>query len=234
MKIAVVTSFSQRGYEVYGRRMIETFDKYWPADIPLYVYYEGDKPEDASERATWMPLDDDEDRARFMAKHRDHPIDYRRQPVKFCHKVFAVTAAPRDADWLIWLDGDVDTVAPVTHEFLAKVLSDGVAVYMGRDWWIHTEAGFIAYRLNEHGRAFLDDLRSYYTLGTVLTLPQWHDCMAFDHLRRTYERAGHEFRDLGANYHGPGLDVMPHTALGAVMRHYKGPKQKRLAYGAAA
>ena len=39
--VAVVTSFSPDGYELYGRRMVETFEKFWPADIKLYVYYEG-------------------------------------------------------------------------------------------------------------------------------------------------------------------------------------------------
>jgi hypothetical protein len=40
--VAVVTTFSPRGYEVYGRRFIETFAKYWPdGPVRLFVYYEG-------------------------------------------------------------------------------------------------------------------------------------------------------------------------------------------------
>jgi hypothetical protein len=233
MTVAVVTTFSPKGYEVYGRRMISTFDRNWPKDVPLYVYYEGEKPADASERATWLPLAADEDRTQFAAKHKDHPVDYRRQPIKFSHKVFAITGAPRDTDWLIWLDGDIEATAPISHDFLSWALPDdgSVAAYMGRDWWLHTESGFVAYRMNEYGRAFLDDMRRAYMSGLVTTLPEWHDCMVFDHLRRVYEKAGYKFHDLAADYHGPGLDVMPATVLGDVMRHHKGPKQKRHAYG---
>jgi len=51
------------GYEVYGREFIETFLAFWPADVQLYVYYEGDKPADANDMVKWLPLDADQDRA---------------------------------------------------------------------------------------------------------------------------------------------------------------------------
>lgn len=250
MSIAVVTTFSPLGYEVYGRRMIESFAKFWPADVKLYAYYEGrKKPDDASERAIWKSLSQDLDRKKFMTKYNDHPIDYRRKPVKFCHKVFAVTAAPRDTDWLIWLDGDVETTAPVTHEFLCgdrgkgnMYSTDGllpdhvIAVYLGRRWWQHSECGFVAYNLDALGlgQEFLDDMRKIYTSGDITRMSQQHDCMAFDTLRLSRMGRGYQFLDLGASHKGPGLDVMPHTPLGAVMTHYKGPKAKRAAYGAVA
>src|SRR5262245_29822828 len=190
MKISVVTTFSPRGYEVYGRRMIDTFAKFWPADVKLYVYYEGLLPADASGRATWLSLDADHDRRAFMMKHQDHPVDYRKQPVKFSHKVFAVTDAVKvvdpDTTWLIWLDGDVETTAPVTHEFLASILPDHViAVYLGRKWWAHSECGFVAYNLDAFGlgQQFLDYFRKIYTRGDIVGFTQQHDCMAFDYLR---------------------------------------------------
>jgi len=238
--ITVVTTFSRKGYEVYGQRMLDSFNKFWPKDIPLYVYYEGDEEYTDDEEELlkwyWTPLDDDEDRAAFMARHTDHPVDYRRQPIKFCHKVFAVTAAPRETDFLIWLDGDIETKAPVTHAFLDSVLPDDcVATYMGREWWQHTESGFVAYNCaTKSGREFLDDMRLWYTHDAVIDLPQQHDCMVFDGLRKIYEQRGHKFNDLGKDYRGEGLAVMPHTPLGTVMKHNKGNKQKREAYGAVA
>jgi hypothetical protein len=69
MSVAVVTSFSPQGYQLYGKRMLQTFDQFWPKDVNLYVYYEGEKPSDASPRAEWLPLDADEDRAAFMAAY---------------------------------------------------------------------------------------------------------------------------------------------------------------------
>ena len=234
--IAVVTTFSRKGYEVYGRRMLYSFYEHWPANIQLYVYYEGKRPYSPLPMVTWKPLDADKDRAAFMARHTDHPVDYRKQPVKFSHKVFAVTAAPRETDWLIWLDGDVETTAPVTHEFLDGILPDDcVATYMGREWWQHTEAGFVAYHCGtKPGSELLDDMRLWYTRDAVIDLTQQHDCMVFDGLRKIYEQRGHKFNDLGKDYRGEGLAVMPHTPLGTVMKHNKGMKKKREAYGAVA
>ena len=71
--VAVVTSFSPDGYELYGRKMLQTFARHWPADVKLYVYYEGDKPADASERAEWISLDKDEDRAAFRRQFGVNP-----------------------------------------------------------------------------------------------------------------------------------------------------------------
>jgi hypothetical protein len=232
MSVAVVTSFSPEGYQLYGRRMLETFDQFWPKAVTLYVYYEGEKPSDASPRAEWLPLDADEDRAAFMATHADHPTDYNLQPVKFSHKVFAVTSAPRDTDWLIWLDGDIETTSFITHRFLNAILPDDiVAAYMGRQWWHHTEAGFVAYRLDAMGRQFLDDLRLMYSTGEIVEMDnyrgikQQHDCAAFDVLREEYEKLGHDFYDMGRDHKGPDLDVMAHTRLSGVMYHYKGNRK---------
>jgi hypothetical protein len=231
MTIAVVTSFSPQGYELYGKRMLAEFERFWPKDVWLYVYYEGTLPLDAMPRAHWISLDQDKDRAAFMAAHKDHPTDYNRQPVKFSHKVFAITSAPRKTDWLIWLDGDVDTTAPVTHEFLNSILPDDVvAVYLGRDWWRHTETGFVAYRLGALGEKFLDSLRSIYTSGAIVDFvhrgePQQHDCAAFDGLREIWEEDGQKFHDLGAAHKGPSLDVMAHSPLAKVMFHNKGARK---------
>ena len=240
MTYAVVTTFSPLGYEVYGRRMLESFARYWPEDIEIYVYYEGTRPHDAHPRAQWRSLDNDKDRAAFMAAHKDHPTSYRLQPVKFSHKVFAVTSAPRDTDWLIWLDGDIETIAPVTHDFLESVTPEGVlASYLGRKWWNHTETGFVAYRLNEMGKSFLDDLRRMYRTGRILQLEEKHDCAAFDELRERYEKIGYKFNDLGKDYRPPkitleSLNVMEHSVLAPYLWHNKGNARKLHAYGAVA
>lgn len=235
MTYAVVTTFSPKGYEVYGRRMLNSFARFWPEDIEIYAYYEGKRPSDAHPRAQWRSLDDDTDRAAFMAAHKDHPTDYRLQPVKFCHKVFAVTSAPRTTDWLIWLDGDIETEAPVTHELLKSVTPDDVvASYLGRKWWNHTETGFVAYNLDYRGQSFLDGLRAIYTTGHIMKLPQKHDCAAFDDVREHYEDGGLPFLDLGKDFKGPGIDVMAATPLGKVMWHNKGEGRKLQAYGAVA
>lgn len=233
MRTAVVTTFSPKGYRVYGKRMIDSFAQYWPSDVPLYVYYEGEKPADASNRVTWLPLDLDEDRKAFLAAHKDEggdKIDYRFLVATFSHKVFAYTAAPQEAEWLIWLDGDVETTASVSHEFLKQVQPPGVvASYLGRPWFRHSETGFLCFRLDDAGKEFLRAVRGVYTSGEVKSLLEWHDCMVFDHVRQQFERKGYRFYNISRGC--SGLAVLDQTLLAKVMMHNKGPARKQKAYG---
>jgi hypothetical protein len=86
-RVAVITTFSPRGYEVYGKRFIESFAKYWPdSPVRLFIYYEGVKPSDAVSWADWRSLDDDADRLKFMAQFQDptdHVWDYTKGIVKY-------------------------------------------------------------------------------------------------------------------------------------------------------
>jgi hypothetical protein len=233
MTYAVVTTFSPRGYEVYGRRMIETFAAFWPADVPLHVYYEGSVPVDASPRAQWRCLDDDKDRARFMAEHKgkDNDKDYRKAPVRFCHKVYALTSAPRDTDNLIFLDADCDTFAPVSHDQIEACCADPgqAGSYLGRPYSRHSETGFLSFRKNNCGYDFLDEFRRFYNDGGPLDLPEQHDSMAFDVLRRRFERLGHRFKNICQ--HATGLTVFPQSPLKDFISHHKGAVRKERAYG---
>jgi len=55
MSITVITTFNSKGYEQYGKRMVEGFAQHWPKEIPLKVYYE-DLPEDRTqqENIVWV------------------------------------------------------------------------------------------------------------------------------------------------------------------------------------
>lgn len=226
--ISVVTSFSPKGYEVYGRVMIESFARFWPEDVKLYVFHEGDKPADASERAIWRSLDDDPDRTAFMATHKDEGTDYRFRVCRYSNKVWAMTAAPW-SQYMIWLDGDTETVNPVTPDALWRLLPpDGkIASYLARPYFRHTETGFLAF--GPTAGYFLAEMRRIYTSDEVMKLPEWHDCAVFDHARVKFERTGNRFHNLCPT--AMGLDVFEQSPLAAIVKHHKGPKAKAKVYG---
>lgn len=231
--ITLITTFSPKGYAVYGRRMIGSVANYWPQDVRFLVYHEGEKPEDAHPRAEWVSLDDDKDRAAFMASHKDveqTPGDYRFRVVRYSHKVWAITGAPRSR-YMIWLDADSETLNPVTHDYLRKLLPSPakVAAYLGRPYHKHSETGFISFDTHAGGSEFLDELRKLYISGAVKTLPEWHDCMAFDFVRRKFERAGYRFDNLCPD--AIGLSVFEQSPLDKIVKHNKGPERKEIAYG---
>lgn len=231
--IAAVTTFSPRGYEVYGRRFIETFNQFWPdGPVRLFVYYEGEKPSDAVPWADWRSLDQDVDRTKFMTRYQDPtgPIwDYTKGIVKYSHKVWSMTSVPRHFNRIFFLDGDTETIAPVTVDYLESLLPAGyVASYLGRKRR-HSETGFLAFNTREKGDEFLRDLRLVYKKGDIAKLPAQHDCAAFDFMREMYEEAGYRFNNLSPDC--VGLEAFDNSPLKQCFRHNKGPGGKHQAYG---
>src|SRR5689334_8039237 len=98
MRFAVLTTCNEAGWQQYGRRMIETFDQFWPADVPLYLYAEDFDPDHRRPVVRRLPAWLTE----FKARHGDDPSAHglingsyhmRQDCVRFSHKVAAVTNA---------------------------------------------------------------------------------------------------------------------------------------------
>ena len=232
MRIAVVTTFSHKGYEVYGKQFIASFKAHWPSNVQLFVFYETGTPMQ-TEGAIWRCLDLDADRRAFMERHKDPDVnDYRKWPVRYCHKVFAMTAVPRETyDHIIWLDADCVTTRDVTEEMLLTVMAEPgkAGSYLGRPYHTHTETGFIHFNLLAGGDVALDEMRRMYVTDEMMNLPELHDCMVFDYVRRKMERAGYRWRNICPN--ARGLEVFEQSPLKEFIRHNKGPKRKLKEYG---
>lgn len=79
-RVAAFTTFHAEGYERYGRRMIEAFDRYWPAGIELYAYYEGARPDPVGGRVEFRDLlSCCPDLRAFKQRHRDHEAAHGRE-----------------------------------------------------------------------------------------------------------------------------------------------------------
>lgn len=240
MNIEVVTTFHQEGWRCYGQRFVESFLEHWPCH--LTVYAESQDAPMLHPNLTWLNLDSDPDRKRFIAEHGSDPVKVGKpefpngQAIRFCHKVFAVTGHPRNREWMIWLDADVVTKRKVTEDHLQLMLPESASLsFLGRPLLPYTECGFIGYRTGDpRVRAMLDDMRSYYTTGEIFTRPQkdWHDSRCFDicRLRSTVPKE----RQHNLSDRIQGWNPWPLTVLGEVMEHHKGPGRKMRAYGSIA
>ena len=45
LRFVVLTTCHAAGWQQYGRRMVETFEQFWPGEIPLYLYAEDFEPD---------------------------------------------------------------------------------------------------------------------------------------------------------------------------------------------
>lgn len=226
MKFASITTFSPQGYKLYGKRFLETYVKHW--DVPIWVYYEGENPPEFEHQLiTYVPLDEDEERKKFIETHQERcneATNYRFKIVNFSHKVFALTdpkrlAAVETENW-IWLDADIETISPVDDKFLESVCPDGfVGSYLGRCDWNHSECGFVCYNRNYGGFEFLATLRDIYTSGKILEFAEHHDSFIFDQVRTGW------WYNISAEI--PGMHVFDDSVLGTKMKHHKGPLRKK-------
>lgn len=236
-----VTSFSPIGYELYGRKFLQTFIEHWPKSVRLLCYYEGEKPTEVDDRIVYLDLLKNERHAAFMARHKDNPgrngifenedgskfTNYRYQAVRFAHKVYALTdfANQPVCDWLTWIDADVVTNKPMPEDFFEFLHQDYSLYYLGRKDWHHSECGFVAYNMqHKAAKDLLMSLRTLYDTDKLFELEEWHDSYLFDQIRNDPEFSDLACYNLSENI--PGLHVWPHTILGEYMTHNKGPEAK--------
>lgn len=251
MNIAVVTTFPDNAFDVYAKKMLQSYAQFWPQELPLLVQLDDDllfdqvskllRPQDA------IAVGWDKDHKEFVERNKgkDDPQNYRKQAVRFCHKVFAIKRAyeatqkgkaeglvtPR---YLIWLDADVITNRPVTMDEIKECLpKEGDAVsYMGRKDWDHSECGWMAFDLENGGTKIIEILASYYIKDDVLKLEQNHDSWVFDKIRDGFSNGldtdWDNFKPKVTNLtpNAAGMDVWPQSPMGKWSTHYKGPQAK--------
>lgn len=249
--IAVITTFPNRDFEIYARQMLQSFVQFWPQDIPLLVQLDDELlvPDvnailaSSGRKGDAIAVGWLKDHKAFVERNqgKDHPQDYRKQAVRFCHKVFSIKRAldsikggenpPR---YLIWLDADVHTARIITADDLKGCLpKDGDAVaYMGRKDWDHSECGWLAFDLENDGDTIIDNLVDKYKTGSLFEEPQWHDSWLFDRIRKSRELEettsdlprGAGFTNLTPNANG--RDIWPQSPMGKWSTHHKGPAAK--------
>jgi hypothetical protein len=227
-----VTTFARRHEHIYGHRFIESWLKH--SRHKLVLFYESwiSPLSPAGGQVILRDLDQDPERQWFLRNApQDHPSDYRCQPRRFCHKVFALTSSeiPQDCERLFWIDADVIMTG---NPDLDEILPEGrTLAYLQRDGVIsHSECGLVGYDLRDlEVRALLSAIRGTFSSGMVHGLPhdQKHDSAVFDMHKSIVpvERHHHLSRDPKSIY------PWDTSCLSKWARHEKGPARKIRAYG---
>lgn len=241
LSAAVVTTFPNYAWPIYGKAMLESFTAYWPAEIPILVALDDEmltqdvdkilRPQDAMSWQ-WLP-----EHKEFVErnKDKDHPTDYRKQAVRFCHKVFAIKQALNAIElmpdekprYLIWMDADVIATRKVSLEDIRKCLpKEGDAVaYLGRKDWDHSECGWLAFDLEKRGKDLIELVVNQYEHDSIFKKTQWHDSWIWDLVRKDIENVGAGATNLTQDK--PGMEIWPHSPMASWSKHYKGPVAKQ-------
>lgn len=205
MKIAVVTTFHEKGLKTYAQKMIDTFCQNWPEDVTLHIYPEKCNPIIRNHaHVTLTDLDNVSELTAFKEKWKDvpkangdvsaDPVRSKRKDagkgfkwdaVRFAHKVYAILdcAKNTDADVLVWMDADTICHSPITKERLEQLIPvDKDLCFLGRRGK-YTECGLYSMNLrSSQVQLFLKEFQRMYDDAEhgIFTLDEWHDSFVFD------------------------------------------------------
>ena len=230
-KFSMVTTFHQAGYDLYGKNMLESFDKYYPDQIDLHVYYEGNLPEIRSDRIHYYSYKEHcPEFYEFEKRNKDrkYPPGFRYQAVRFAHKPYAILSHLKNCDsqYTIWCDADTVAIKPIPYNFIKSLVHRKAYMSCLLRTARYTECGF--YILDTHHKyhnEFIDRfVNKMYSEDLLFNEREWHDSWIFDvvHLQMVQERKIRVY-DLSN-----GIDCAHPFAqgpLGEYLDHLKGKRK---------
>lgn len=234
-----VTTCNAEQWARFGRAMVNTFCRHWPAEVRLFLYQEGfraNRPECADDAAapTLIRRDLEADApwlVEFKARHTapqfnggSNRRDYRRDAVRFAHKVAAIgAAAEATSDVLIWIDADVVTHEPVTVEWLDSLFPEPAELaWLDRDR-TYPECGFMMFRMPA-ARKLIRAIVKAYTSGAIFSLPETHDSYVIQHVVRQMGVKTHSLSGPEGRKHAAHPFIA--SELASRMDHLKGEIRK--------
>lgn len=228
----IVTSFHKEGYEVYGRKFLDSFRKFAPKNVNLTIYYE-----DEHERPkgfNWVSmhevelLDEYLGKLQFPLMHGDVGGEYNiNWDARMARKSFIQMHAMRVfGGKVFWLDSDTVFHEPMPETFLNSVLPDDkFNCYLGRDGWMYTESGFLGFNANHPiAKKFAAVYLGIFLTGAIFKLEGWHDCYGFDMARKSMQLDS-AFVNLAKDCPHGTNHVFINSVLGGYLDHRKGNRK---------
>jgi hypothetical protein len=183
-KITVFTTFSKHGYNVYGKRWIDSVIKYWPIDTRVVIYTDFELA---------APADN------FVIKQFDAEFPYHSEfkelvinnftgaekaigighkTIKFSFKGFVICKELliAEGDCLVWLDGDAETINPITNNTLQNIIEDNFLACQQEKNFQHVESGILFFdTTNILTKEFAKELEQYYFNKKLFKLKKPYD-----------------------------------------------------------
>jgi len=250
MKYAVVTTFHKAGYDLYGKRMIQTFIRNWPKEITLYVYHQDVIPTETASNIVYRDLNSVNELTSFKRKWKNDPKargwtndstkqhnDKRKKEgfkwdaIRFAHKVYSIFHCVRncDVDTIFWMDADNVCHSPITIDFISRMAPSSIDIgYLGRKNK-YSECGLYSLNLrSEKVQQFLKEFQHVYddAENGIFTMREWHDSFVFDEVRSRISNLK-EYNWSDGIISGEGHPLI-NCEWGAYLDHLKGDERKRL------
>lgn len=245
-----VTSFHKKGYNLYGKNMLDSFLKY--SSIPIKIYYEDYKPEIKDSRVEYINIFDvNPDLVKFIDRNKHKRVtNFKYDGIRFSYKVFSFTHAGLNSsdDWMFWIDADTIFKQKIDEALLVKKIKECsgkiindidenyLVCFMRKNkikkkvvipsW---TECGFVGYNLRKKSCIhFLKDFRNRYAKDYIYKEAQQHDSWIFDVVQRKINKVyGEKPLNLNPSDYTHPIVMTP---MGDIIDHLKGRGRKIKGY----
>jgi hypothetical protein len=195
-----ITTFSIDGYHLYGKKMIDSWIRFWPKDSKLTVYTENYNIEEIDPRIDSICLEkfcpklvEFKSKSFSMIKKDSSRKEINKiyKTVKWCHKVYAIDHALSnfDDDFVIFLDGDTRTVKNIGNNFAKDLVKNSLfAVHFEHlKHGLHFETGLMAFnRQHSQFTMFLEKITSGYDNFDIYDMEKTWDGYWFSKLWSMY------------------------------------------------
>jgi len=170
--LRAITSWSPEGYEVYGKRFLETWLEF--VDIPLTVYVEDKSVLEVPTKNLWAIPGCVE-----FVREATATEDYRMNARKFARKAFAQMDAFKDGGTVLWFDADVVFSDKLTKEYVNHRLGPYIS-YMARESF-YPCSSFVAWNTDppDH-KKFVEEYERLYIGRGLYREKEWHDAYILD------------------------------------------------------
>lgn len=228
MKVSVVTTFSDAGFQEYGKNFIESCKKFLSKDITVYAYVDTILLE-SQENFVIRNLEDSiPDLTIFKNKNKHiNPTSFLQDAVRFSHKSYCLYHAVNNcnSDLLFWLDADTEIYNNIDVDYLCKFLpTDCFTSYLGRS--NYSETGFLGFNLKHPAlKEYFDLFKWYYDSNEIYNLEGQLDCHVYDATRLKLEKV-----QTIKSYNLSPQDVTKHHfnhVFSGFMIHYKGNRKEK-------
>lgn len=247
MSLSVITTFHKSGYELYGKKMINSFLQQWPKEIKLYVYHEDCIVDESADnlikfdlhstctdlvvfKNRWKGIpkaNGDVSADPVRSQRKDAGKGFKWDAVRFSNKVYAVYNCSKicDTDWLVWMDADNYCHSPIsTNELENFFPKNRDLCYLGRKNKF-SECGLYGINLrSQSALKFLQDFVDHYNHAEqgIFLMDEWHDSFVFDEVRKKHQLS--ELNWSEGLVTGEGHPLI-NSAWGAYLDHLKGNRK---------
>ena len=182
--ITVVTTFSEHGYHVYGNRWINSICKFWPESTKVIIYTDFALETPASNFTIKQFNEEFPDHNKFKEvilqtfNKNEKSVSVANKTIKFSYKGFVICneLLNSDSKYLVWLDGDAETVKPIPTNLLNNLVSDKFLACQQEKNYQHVESGALFFNLyHPLAKEFANDFKEYYFNHKLVKLKKPYD-----------------------------------------------------------